>query len=330
MSVDTFGLDPAVKAILIDLGVSPDNVLRRAGLPADLFARGPLRISQDDFFALWRAIEAEAEDPNLPLRLVEAFSPEVFEPAIFAALLSPNLNVAARRVATYKRLIGPVVMTVDADHDETTIGFEWPGDTIPPASMVLGELLFWVAMARTGTRERIQPVRVVVPRPPTDVAAYRRYLGVTIGRDDRQSITFSAEDASRAFLMANEAIWEAFEPSLRTRLADIEPDDSHTDRVRAALVELLPSGSASRQAVAGQLAVSTRTLQRRLSDESTTFQEVLATTRESLARHYLRSTSLAPQEISFLLGYEEPSSFYRAFQQWTGTTPERLRATHRR
>ncbi|MEM9654001.1 MAG: helix-turn-helix domain-containing protein, partial [Actinomycetota bacterium] len=74
---------------------------------------------------------------------------------------------------------------------------------------------------------------------------------------------------------------------------------------------------------------STRTLQRRLSEEGTSFQSVLNATRESLARHYLVNGGLAAGEIAFLLGYEEPSSFYRAFHSWTGQTPERVRAEAR-
>ena len=79
-------------------------------------------------------------------------------------------------------------------------------------------------------------------------------------------------------------------------------------------------------AVARELAVSTRTLQRRLSDEGTTFQTVLGETRESLAKQYLAHSALSTGEIAFLLGYEEPNSFYRAFRGWTGETPDRVRA----
>ncbi len=81
--------------------------------------------------------------------------------------------------------------------------------------------------------------------------------------------------------------------------------------------------------MARRLAVSTRPLQRRLNEEGTSFQAVLNATRESLARHYLVNGGLAAGEIAFLLGYEEPSSFYRAFHNWTGQTPERVRAEAR-
>jgi AraC-like DNA-binding protein len=326
MTIDTYAIDPSSRAILLDLGIDPNNVLRRAGLPADLFARGPVRLPQDGFFAFWRAIEDEADDPNLPLRLVEAFSPEAFEPAIFVALVSPNLNIAAQRVAKYKKLIGPMTFEVDVAADGTTLSFHWPSDTTPPATMILSELLFWVALVRTGTRHRVQPLRVVAPEPPSDRESYRDYLGVAIEGRPAQSVTFSAGDATRPFLMANDAMWEVFEPSLRKRLSEIADDDTHADRVKAALLELLPIGEATRDAVASRLAVSTRTLQRRLNEEGTSFQAVLNSTRESLARHYLTDTGLSAGEIAFLLGYEEPSSFFRAFHSWTGRTPEGVRA----
>jgi AraC-like DNA-binding protein len=77
----------------------------------------------------------------------------------------------------------------------------------------------------------------------------------------------------------------------------------------AAGVAALGAGTA--QAVARELAVSTRTLQRRLHAERTSFQAVRTATRESLARHYLGQGRLSGAEIAFLLGYGEPTSFYR-------------------
>jgi AraC-like DNA-binding protein len=79
------------------------------------------------------------------------------------------------------------------------------------------------------------------------------------------------------------------------------------------------------QVVSRKLGVSTRTLQRRLRDEGTTFQDTLDTLRDSLARHYLRTTSMSSAEISFLLGFEDSNSFARAFHAWTGKTPQRVR-----
>jgi AraC-like DNA-binding protein len=80
--------------------------------------------------------------------------------------------------------------------------------------------------------------------------------------------------------------------------------------------------------VAQSLSVSTRTLQRCLRDEETTFQAVLTATRNRLPRHYLAIGDLSADQISFLLGYDDPKSFYRAFRTWTGVTPTHARAVH--
>ena len=120
-------------------------------------------------------------------------------------------------------------------------------------------------------------------------------------------------------------MWEFFEPELRRRLSETAAGTSHEERVRASLLELLPAGAGSMGAVARDLAMSTRTLQRRLSAEGTTFRRVLNATRRSLALHYVSESDLSAGEISFLLGYEDARSFYRAFHAWTDQTPQLAR-----
>jgi AraC-like DNA-binding protein len=121
-----------------------------------------------------------------------------------------------------------------------------------------------------------------------------------------------------------------FEPELRQRLADLGSSVTTAKRVRAALLEGLPSGLVTMEDVAKKLGSSKRTLQRHMEAEGTSFQLVLQETREALARHYLEHAELPVAEISFLLSFDEPNSFYRAFRKWTGDTPERVRQQTRR
>jgi AraC-like DNA-binding protein len=78
--------------------------------------------------------------------------------------------------------------------------------------------------------------------------------------------------------------------------------------------------------VAAKLGASTRTLQRRLKQEGHTFQFLLNRTRSQLAKHYLKTSRMTGAEISFLRGFEEPNSFFGAFHDWTGETPEQARS----
>lgn len=325
MAADRYTLDPAARALLVDLGLDVAHVLRSAGKPADLLARGPVTLPQDEYFAVWRAMEEVSDEPHLPIRIAELLSTEVFDPTLFSALSAENLNLAATRIAKFKRLVSPVQLEVDVLASGTSLSLAWPTDAVP-MGLVATDLLFWVALVRIATRHHVRPLSVTMPEPPEAAGPYAQYLGVRIGRGERPSVTFSAFDARRPFLTANQVMWDAFEPDLRRRLAELEAEATTAERVRAVLIELLPGGDASMEAVADQLAMSGRTLHRRLQNEGTTFKAVLSDTREALALHYLASPSLSTTEISFLLGFQDPSSFFRAFRTWTGETPDRVRA----
>ncbi|WP_240137827.1 AraC family transcriptional regulator [Streptomyces sp. MUM 178J] len=324
MPADLFTVQASTRALLTDLGLSPGDVLRRAGLAQDLFARTPVQLTAEEYFSLWRAVEAEADDPELPLTVARVLSPEVFDPLLFAALCSPDLRAAARRIAAYKKLIGPMAVQVTEASGRLTLVLAWPPSVTPPPLLAVTELVFWVVLARVATRAQVSPLQITTPEPPPDARPYLDFLGAAVERGPQQSITFSSYDADRPFLTADPRMWDFFEPELRRRMSELESGATATERVRAALLELLPAGSAAMEAVARSLTVSTRTLQRQLKGEGTTFQTVLNDTRETLARHYLAHSQLTVREISFLLGYEDPNSFYRAFHTWTGLTPAQL------
>lgn len=294
--------------------------------PRDLFVRPTVALAPSEFFALWEATDDAIGDPMLPILIAQALSPESFSPPIFAALCSPDLNRAARRIQAYKPLIAPLRIHVELGDHTTTITNDWGSALAPPKSLALTELLFWVALVRLATRMPVQPARATLPDPPADPASYLDYLGIEITRGDHHAIEFTAGDAAHPFLTTNDDMWSYFEPELRRRLHELDGNATTTDRVRSALLELLPSGRTAMRDVSQELAMSTRTLQRRLAAEGTSFARVLATTRESLARHYLTVGDVTTAEISYLLGYADPSSFSRAFQDWTGTTPERIRS----
>lgn len=171
----------------------------------------------------------------------------------------------------------------------------------------------------------IFPCRVLAENPPRPIGAYEKFVGAPIRKGKGHAVAFTSSDAMKPFLSTNAAMWSIFEPELRKRLSELDASATMAERVRALWLEALPSGNVAMDAIAGRLALSKRTLQRRLEDEGTSYQEVLRATREALALHYLERTSIPAAEISFLLGFEEPNSFFRAFSEWTGQTPETVR-----
>jgi AraC-like DNA-binding protein len=319
-------VNPGWRILLLDLGLSPANILKRAGLPGDLFGRERASLGTDEYFGLWSSINEEANDPLLPLRIAENLSVEAFDPAIFAAMCSPDLNRAIERIARYKKLVCPMRLHLDVGRKGTALEIEWLDASVkPPVSLIGVELVFFVQLARMATREVIHPLELKAPLLPEPMDAYRDYFGITVKKGKRPRIVFKAADAALPFLTANEAMWQSFEPELKRRLSELDESATVSDRVRSALLELLPSGAASMEAVSKKLGASTRTLQRRLKEEEKSFQVVLNTTRENLARHYLKTSRMSGAEISFLLGFEDPNSFFRAFHSWTGETPEQAR-----
>lgn len=321
-----YALDPGYKALLATVGVSHEEVLRRAGLPDDLLDQSGIRISSEQYFAFTRAIEELVDDPTFPVRLAESIGAEAFSPPVFAALCSPNLTVALRRLSRFKPLHAPVRIGVETDDAGLHVTFGWLDDPLGPAPFLVGsEALFVVKLARMGTRHPVQATEVTLPLLPQSLSEYEGFLGCPIERGPELRISFTAEDATRPFLTNNDGMWEMFEPQLRQRLADLEGSASFEARTHSVLLEALPSGQVSIDVVAQRLAVSARTLQRRLREEGTSFKEVVRQIRERLSRHYLGTTRLTSSEIAYLLGFEEPNSFYRAFHHWTGTTPEALR-----
>lgn len=315
----------ALRVLLADVGLSPSDVLRAAGLPGDTLAPETLVLGTREQYALFAALDELTPDRELAVTMAEAISREGFDPAVFAALCSPNLTTAIERIATHKRLLGPVRVHAQDGPDGFEVEVAWPAGDPPPDLLPRLDVAFWVALARTATRTRVVPQQVVLPRSGGDDADLESWLGTRITRGDSTRVRFSALDARRPFLTANAGMWDFFEPALRERLADLDATATTRGKVRAALLELLPAGGGTTLGVARSLGASPRTLQRRLADEDTTFQDVLASTREELARHYLTTSDLPLAEIAFLLGYDDPSSFFRAFQRWTGQTPSRLR-----
>ncbi len=327
----SYAVGPGWQLLLQDTGLQAAHVLRRAELPGDLFGRGGARLESAQYFRLWAAIDAEAGDTGapVPLRIAQQMTSDWFDPELFAALCSADLNSALARLAHYKRLMAPMALALERNSRRTSVSVQFLDATLqPPPVLAAFKAVFLVQLARLATRSKVQPLRVGWPAPPqsaADARAYAAYFGVPVQRTHTPTVVFSAEDAQRPFLTANHGMWSFFEPALRQRLADLDRLATTVERVRGALLEALPAGALSMQAISARLGLSSRTLQRRLQDEGSSFQQTLDAVRSSLAQHYLQHSALSGAEISFLLGFEDPNSFVRAFQGWTGTTPQAAR-----
>ena len=325
-----FAIDKEWLMVLKALSLRPDDVLKQASLPADLFQRENARLEAEAYFKLWDVIEQQtSDDTPLPLKIATFISAEMFHPVMFAAFCSSNLKVAVKRISEYKRLIAPMGVSIEETSSGCFFGIEWEHPTIAlSASLATTELVYLTQIARIATREPMIPRKVMSPFPLKPDHLYTHFFGIKPTLDQQKhGIEFSIEDVNRPFLTASESMWDVFKPELKRRLSKLDALATTSERVRGILLENLPSGEASIENIASRLALTPRTLQRRLKSEEKSFKEILNQVRQELAEYYVGETKITYAEVAFLIGFEETSSFYRAFKGWTGKTPETYRAS---
>lgn len=305
-----------------DLGLSVAAVLEVAHLPADLFGQHEAYISSDQYVSLWLALEALQDKNRLPLDIARGLVVEAFDPALHACLASPCLSIALQRLARFKRLVGPLALDVTVGRTETRVIVSNADSSIElPLGLYWTELLFLLRFARLATRRHIVPARVIFPRTACGREEDRAFLGVSPLAGSSPEIVFRAVDAATPFVTANPTLWSFYEAPLERRLLEFDQHASVLDLARAALVEMLPLGQTEAEELARRLKLSKRSLQRGLSQAGTTFQQLLADTRNQLAMHYLRQAGLSQTEIAILVGFYDASSFARAFRRWNGLSP---------
>jgi AraC-like DNA-binding protein len=117
---------------------------------------------------------------------------------------------------------------------------------------------------------------------------------------------------------------QQFEDYAQYFLAQMELKPSTTRQVTKIILARLDDRSLSVEKVAREMAVSVRTLQMRLDEEGVAFSDLLQEIRERLAKQYLRE-NYTVEQITYLLGFSEPSVFRKAFKKWSGVTPKEFR-----
>lgn len=147
------------------------------------------------------------------------------------------------------------------------------------------------------------------------------YLGAAPKSTDVLSMTFSVEDADLPPITRSQSLWETLEPGFLEQMEQRVGTKTMSEKVKNALTESLPSGSTNVEDMAKRLNRSKRSLQRRLEEGGSSFQELLNETCSDMSQRYLGESALSVPEISYLLGFRDTSSFFRAFQGWTGLTP---------
>lgn len=252
------------------------------------------------------------------VRMAQSATLENLDPGLFAFFSSPDVATAMVRSVDVRALRSISWVSVASSASGLRVEHGWPEPLQPPPVVDLWWQLMATWLVRTATKVDVVPTRVEVAHPVADPQAYEDYLGIAITPGTSNVTEFSAADARLPLLTASDLVWESFEPLLRKRLREFEFGLTMQEEVRSALLEVLPTGEDSLEAVARLLAVGARTLQRQLREEGVSYSEILTDTRKRLADHYLKQGYLNNSAIARRLGYQDSRSFARAFKSWTG------------
>ena len=187
-----------------------------------------------------------------------------------------------------------------------------------------------VQLARDMTG-RYWPVREVcfVNPPPAWVQPYADFFGGAVRFEaDCTRLVFSAEVLNLPLRKSDPALLALLDRQAEAVLAEVSRVPAVVDAWRRTLVPLIREGRTGLTALAEAHHTSVRSLQRRLAEQGTSFQQLLDDTRRHLAEGHLKNARLDVAEIALLLGYSEQSAFTRAFRSWTGVTPALWRRQH--
>ncbi len=305
----------------------PDELLRE--MQVRLAAR-----SADDpnAFLTWNDLYVEQLPPMSALLVGGAASFGLWEIVDFLAASYPTVGESFSRMGRHFGLINPRVEFVVDPGDRGGLPYLEFHHTLSERDEFFDEYTAGVFLARfrmvTRSELRLATAHVVRARP--EDAAWRaeieRFLGCVPVYGARYTrITFSHADWARPLIGANPRLRATLEAHATELQREASQAQGFAARVRTVVARSLRDGEPRIAEVAQRLGMTARTLQRRLQDEALGFTALVDEARLQLARRYLADDSLSISEVSFALGYSEPSAFTRAFKRWSGSAPAEYR-----
>jgi AraC-like DNA-binding protein len=309
-------------------GLVGEDLFAKLGMDHALLNDPDARIPQDQMTGLWGLAVELSDDPAIGLNMARVIRPAHFNVVGFALLSSTNLREGVARLVRYQRIIGEASdISLSPSPDSYTMELHIHGDSVPaPRQSHDAALAYILAFFRWMTGEHIVPLQVSFAySQPADTGPYERLFQCPLSFGaSHYSMSFAREVMDAKLASGNATLAQMHDQFAGDYLARFE-HTRVTHQARQVLCRLLPQGEPKRQAVASALSMSTRTLQRRLQEENTSFQHLLDETRRELAMQLLRQRRLTLLEVAYLLGFADPSNFFRAFKRWFGMPPGQYR-----
>ena len=317
---------------MVAAGLDVNALYERLGYDAEKMPLRELRTPHQMQAFFWKTLEAFTGDPEIGLHLCPHLPPyrgEVLEYLMFS---SPTLGEGARRAIKYQRLLSDAL---DIRFDElpegmcvlvnsTTVDAPQSRHTEICVIYELAQLVRTLTENRHGAR-RIQ-LRWTRRASQEE---YERIFGCPVAFEcPRNELWFDAEVAGFRSPHGDPDLLKLHEELAEKRLSAIKRDDL-IDRIRALFSQKLELEQLELDDVAHELGMSPRRLRFELTRAGTSFSQLLADFRYALARKLLATTEEPIENIVYLTGFSEPSTFYRAFKRWAGVTPVQYRERKR-
>ena len=309
-------------------GLDRQTLADAAGLDDVDFTTPEARVPVARLIALWQVLAKSTLDPAFGLRFGAVVRVRDFGLVGYAMFYSATLDDALRRLMRFSRILTEsVAFRLDAARErrivvqpDRVLGV----GTRPEIDYRLAAVL---AVCREVTGVDVAPEDVTFPyaQPPSTLE-HRRWFRCPLRFGQRRaSIALDARDMALPIARRDDTLAGYLSEHAEEILRTMTTGSSIAERVRAAIWSRLSEGRPSLAEVANAVGLSPRTLQRRLADEGTSVHAELDHLREAMAMATLRDRAIPIDEVAFLLGYAEPSTFYRSFKRWTGKTPQEYR-----
>jgi len=310
--------------VLEQLGYDLDALLASAGLErgdvADPDALLPARACATVFENAHR----ERRVCNLALQLAQ-HTPVGANPLLdYLIVSSDSVGQGLERLTRYLRLVNPSVgLTVRREPTAVRVVVE------RAQTPFFTELTVSLCMIRfiRETDDQFRAAHVSFMHEPDDVVEYAQVLHCEIrAKGSWNGVVMPKSALELPLRRRDPALRGWLERQAAAILARLPASGDACDEVRSVLSAQATAGEMTIDAVARRLSTTPRTLQRRLARGGASFETLRDDARRQAAELYLSSTTLTIAEVTYLLGYSEPTAFHRAFKRWNGTTPQAFRA----
>ena len=303
-------------------------VCREAGLDLALLDNSSARYPLDQTTRLWRLAIARTNDPAFGLRVASAVGPLTFQALSYTLMASATLKEALECCVRYFHIATDAAdLQLEAHGDEYHLVVRnRPSEQASAVEATDAFVSLLLRTCRALYGREFSPLRIDLSRAaPADIRPFAAILRASLRFNAEQNrLVLDAAQCEQHLAGANPELARHNEEIARRHLARLVPR-TLAQRIEIVLAARLAKGEPTHTAVAKELGVSVRTMQRRLSEEHTNYTAVLDQLRHQQAIQLLAEGTYGVTEVTYLLGFADTSSFNRAFRRWTGCAPGSFR-----